>query len=117
CGALSATAARGRAIPAPPADHVVTWSYVKDVARAFHLALRAERPSHRIYNVPGISATVAEGVAVVADLAPGTTVEHQPTAQVHLAYLNGDRIAADLGFRPHPSLRESFADCLVGGAG
>jgi UDP-glucose 4-epimerase len=114
--ALFANAATGETIPAPPADHVVTWSYVKDVARAFHLALRAERPSHHIYNVPGISATVAEGVAIVADLAPGTTVEHRPTAQVHLAYLNGDRIAADLGFRPNPSLRESFADCLAGAA-
>jgi UDP-glucose 4-epimerase len=113
---LFAKAGTGETIPAPPADHVVTWSYVTDVARAFHVALRAERPSRRIYNVPGVSATVAEGVAIVADLAPGTTVEHRPTAEVHLAYLNGDRIAADLGFRPHPSLRESFADCLAGGA-
>ncbi len=110
--ALFANAATGETTPAPPPDHVVTWSYVQDVVEAFYLALRAEHPAHRIYNVPGVAATVAEGVGIVTDLVPTTKVVYGTAAGVHLAYLNGDRIAADLGFRPNPSLRESFADCL-----
>ena len=103
----------GRTTIAPPADHVAVWSYYKDVAEAFYLALTAERPAHRIYNVPGTASTTAAAVALMTDLMPTTQVQYSPTARHHLAFLNGDRIAQDLGFKPNPSLPETFAACLA----
>jgi nucleoside-diphosphate-sugar epimerase len=102
----------GRTTIAPPADHVANWSYYKDVAEAYHLALTAERPAHRIYNVPGTASTTSQAVTLMTGLMPTTRVQYSSTAQPHLAFLNGDRIAEDLGFKPNPSLAEIFAACL-----
>jgi UDP-glucose 4-epimerase len=103
----------GRGTTAPPADHVAIWSYYKDVAEAFYLALTAERPAHRIYNVPGTASTTAEAVTIMKELMPATRVQYSSAARHHLAFLNGDRIAQDLGFKPNPSLAETFAACLA----
>jgi nucleoside-diphosphate-sugar epimerase len=100
---------------APPADTISVWSYYKDVARAFYLALVADRPAHRIYNIPGTAMTHGEAVKLMTELAPKTRVEFGASVR-HLAYLNGDRIATDLGFRPNPALRETFAECLTDAA-
>ena len=52
-------------------------------------------------------------MALMTELMPRTEVRYSSNAGHHLAFLNGDRIAQDLGFKPNPSLSETFAACLA----
>lgn len=114
--ALIDNAGTSKVTPAPPADHMVTWGYVKDIAAAFYAAFAAESPQHRIYNVPGESTTVRAAVDIVSSLRPGTTVSYSAAPLRHLAYLDGERIKTDLGFSPAYSAEAALRDCLMDGS-
>ena len=103
---------RGEQVVTPPADHVLTWGYVEDAARAFYRLYAADTLEHRIYNFAGPVTTVGEVTDLVRSACPGAQIEHAADAQRHIAYLDARRLAEDLDFSPAYSLQEAIADHL-----
>jgi UDP-glucose 4-epimerase len=104
---------RGEPVVAPPADHILTWGYVKDIARAFRTAYMAENPPHRIYNITGQATTVEEAVTFARQIVPGADIRYGESALRHLAYLDGSLIKNDLGFEPAYTMQEAMTDYLA----
>lgn len=103
---------QGRAVETPPSDHVLTWGYVTDAAEAFYAAYKAASPPRRIYNFAGPSSTVDEAAAIVQHLCPDAQITAARTGMRHLAYVRGDLLADELGFRPTYGVRDGITDCL-----
>jgi nucleoside-diphosphate-sugar epimerase len=95
---------------APPPDHVLTWAYVKDAARAFHAALHAEQPPRRVYNFSGPTATVREAVDFAKSLDARVDVSYGETGTRHLAYLDAGNLRADLGYEPRYTMQDAMTD-------
>lgn len=107
---------RGEPVTAPPEQHLLTWGYVKDVARAFRAAYLADDPPHRIYNFAGPSTTAAAAAAYVRELVPGADIRHADTGLRHLAYVDAARIGEDLGFEPSYTMQQAMNDYLSSSA-
>lgn len=102
----------GPALVAPPPDHVLTWAYVKDAARAFHAALHATQPPRRIYNFSGPSATVREAVDFAKRLDDRVDVSYGSAGTRHLAYLDAENLRKDLGFEPRFTMQDAMTDYM-----
>lgn len=94
------------------ADQHRQYVHVDDVARALVLALDAERPGQRAYNITGGTwATLGEVAAIVGRVVPGASLTLDPGADPM-----DDRQAAfdlraaerDLGYRPAVGLEEGI---------
>ena len=104
---------RGEPVTAPPANHVLTWGYVKDAARAFRAAFLADAPPSRIYNFAGPSATAEAAGEFVRRAVPGADIRYGESGLRHLAYLDAASIKDDLGFEPHYTMEEAMTDYLA----
>ncbi|MFH1484766.1 MAG: NAD-dependent epimerase/dehydratase family protein, partial [Chloroflexota bacterium] len=67
--------AAGKPFVAPPPGQRFAWTYVEDVAEAFLCALRAPKPSVRIFNVSGDIRTTSDTVSYLKSLLPGAKIE------------------------------------------
>lgn len=103
---------RGQPIEAPPADHVVTWGYVKDAAAALYAAYSNPSPPHRIYNVAGPSTTVAEAAEVAKRHFPSSEMRFASAGLRHLGYVNADRLKQELGWVPAFDAESGVLDYL-----
>ena len=104
--------AKGQPVTAPPADHVLSWGYVKDAARAFHLLYEADQLTRRIYNFAGESITVGDVAGLVRSMCPGAQIEHSDDATRHLAYVDARRLSTELGFESAFSAADAITDHL-----
>jgi len=105
---------QGLPLLAPPQDHIVTFAYVKDVARAFYLAMKLPDPVHRVFNLSGVSSTVAVAIEKMKARFPSARVDHSETPLRHLAYLDAERLRTELGFEVQFSLDDAIDDYLDG---
>ena len=89
------------------------YVHVDDVVDAILLALDAERPPRRAYNISGGSHLTIEEVArVVAGVVPGVEVELGPgphPLDYRLGPFDLGAAERDLGYRPRVPLREGVA--------
>jgi nucleoside-diphosphate-sugar epimerase len=60
-------------------ERVMQWQYVKDCAKAFILALDAERTKHKVFNTCDQPVTLREAAAIVKRFLPEATIEFAPT--------------------------------------
>jgi nucleoside-diphosphate-sugar epimerase len=103
-------AARGEAVVAPPADHRIYWSYVKDCAEAFYCAYRAPKPKHRIFNFSGEIRTIGETVGCLRTLFPQASIDMGTAPIEILPYFKTDRISEELGFQPIYPMEKGMKD-------
>ena len=95
----------------PNGRKIFNWTYVEDVARAFHNGLRAPKPAIRIFNVSGDAKTVAESVEFVRrELAPGAEIQFGTERERRIPVLTNDLIRAELGWEPKFSMEEGMRD-------
>lgn len=98
------------ALVAPPPDHVLTWAYVKDAARAFHAALHAEQPLRQVYNFSGPTASVREAVEFAKSVDARVNVSYGDSGTRHLAYLDAGNLRTELGYEPHYTMHDAMTD-------
>jgi nucleoside-diphosphate-sugar epimerase len=107
-------AARGEPVAMPPDDEIFDFIYAPDVARAFWLALTAERPEHSIFNLRAHQRPFGEVTALVREFVPEAqiTVAEQPAGALRLRLMDDARIRTELGFEPQYSLRAAVQDYI-----
>lgn len=105
-------AARGEAVAMPPDDEVFDFIYAPDVARAFWLALSAERLEHSIFNLRAQQRPFGQVTALLRELVPTAriTVTTQPPGALRLRLMDDARIRSELAFEPRYSLRAAIQD-------
>ena len=104
-------AVAGEPLITPLPEQVFNWTYVEDVARAFHTALRAPKPAVRIFNVSGDAKTVAESVGFVRrELAPDADIQFGTERERRIPILTNDLIRTELGWEPKFSMEEGMRD-------
>lgn len=104
-------AVAGEAYTTPLPEQVFNWTYVEDVARAFHTALRAPKPQVRIFNVSGDANTVRESVEFVrSEIAPDAQITFGDKRERRIPILTNDLIRAELGWEPKFSMEEGMHD-------
>ncbi|HEX2172102.1 MAG TPA: NAD(P)-dependent oxidoreductase [Dehalococcoidia bacterium] len=107
-------AVAGEPYTTPLADQLFNWTYVEDVARAIHTALRAPKPKVRIFNVSGDTRSVAESVEFDrSELVPGAPVEIGTQRERRIPILTNDLIRAELGWEPKFSMEEGMRDYVA----
>ena len=107
-------AVAGEPLITPLPDQIFNWTYVEDVARAFHTALRAPKPKVRLFNVSGDARTVAESVEFVrTDLVPGAEIQLGTERERRIPVLTNDLIRAELGWEPKFSMEEGMRDYAI----
>lgn len=104
-------AVAGEAYTTPLPEQIFNWTYVEDVARAFHTALRAPQPKVRIFNVSGDAKTVRESVEFVrSEIAPDAQITFGDQRERRIPILTNDLIRAELGWEPKFSMQEGMRD-------
>lgn len=104
-------AVAGEAYTTPLPEQVFNWTYVEDVARAFHTALRAPKPAVRIFNVSGDARTVRESVEFVrSEIAPGARIDFGDRRERRIPVLTNHLIREHLGWEPKYSMEEGMRD-------
>jgi UDP-glucose 4-epimerase len=103
-------AAEGEPVTLPPANHLVPWSYIEDIASAFYVAYKAVRPKNRILNVAGEIRPVRDAVDCVRRLFPDVKLTIGTEGVRAGAYLNADLILRELGFKPEYSMEKGMKD-------
>lgn len=104
-------AVAGEAYTTPLPEQIFNWTYVEDVARAFHTALRAPQPKVRIFNVSGDAKTVRESVEFVrSEIAPDAQITFGDQRERRIPLLTNDLIRAELGWEPKFSMQEGMRD-------
>jgi nucleoside-diphosphate-sugar epimerase len=108
------SSALDRLFRVPYADHEADWIYVKDAARAIHLALEAQAPAG-IYNVLGERATARRVAEILTRLVPSCRLELEAGDLGESARTPAfvGAAARDLGFRPAFDLEAALADYLA----
>ncbi|TAK36179.1 MAG: NAD(P)-dependent oxidoreductase [Chloroflexota bacterium] len=101
---------RGEASTAPPENHLLPWSYVKDCALAFYCAYKADRPEHRIFNFMCEVRPVKDTVDYLKTLFPNAAIEIGTEAATMVPYLDTQRIRDELGFKPEYSMEQGIKD-------
>ncbi len=110
-------AARGQAVIAPPANHRIYWSYVKDAAEAFYCAYRAPKPKHRIFNFSGEIRTIEDTIGCLRALFPQASIDVGTEPATVIPYFKTNRIQDELGFESHYPMEKGikdYADRLLG---
>lgn len=106
--------ARGKRVRVPLSsaeEH--DFVYVKDVASAFMLALRAKRPEHNIFNVSGGTYTLQDIADCVKEILPGAVIEFEDRPLVgRVSRFSIDRARKDLGFERQYSLKTGIRDMI-----
>jgi UDP-glucose 4-epimerase len=105
-------AVRGQAITMPGDDQVVDWTYAADAAQAGWLALTAENPPHRLYNVQGEQRRIGDFTASLREQLPDVEITVDDTELPGTAhrFLDGARLRTDLGFTPKYPLESGVPD-------
>jgi nucleoside-diphosphate-sugar epimerase len=89
------------------------WVHVDDIVNGLALALDAEKPASRIYNLSGgVNPTIDEAADIVRELIPGASIELESGADpedITLGLLNIDAARRELGYMPAVSLREGIS--------
>jgi len=94
-------------------DKRLDWLYIEDAARAFVLAIQAEKIKSRVFNIAGEVATIAEAAGVLKDLVPEVEIEVlKGGKETWPAALDISRAREELGYRPRYTLREGFQKYL-----
>jgi nucleoside-diphosphate-sugar epimerase len=104
--------ARGEEVTAPPEEHLLTWSYVKDCADAFYHAYKADEPKSRIFNVTGEIRPVKDAVGYLKTLFPKARITIGSKGVRVIPYLDSSLIHSDLGFKSRYSMEKGFEDYL-----
>ncbi|MEZ5862996.1 MAG: NAD(P)-dependent oxidoreductase [Geminicoccaceae bacterium] len=106
------------------ADHHRQYVHVDDVARALVLALDAERPGQRAYNINGgTRVTLGEIAGIVGRVVPGASLTLEPgpdPVDDRQAQFDLSTAERDLGFRPAIGLEDGirrYAAWLAGDGG
>jgi UDP-glucose 4-epimerase len=90
--------------------------YVKDCAAAIQLLQKADKLSHRIYNIGGESAvTYGEFVDAVKSVAPDAQVNLQPGRNPRYrpnAYMDVTRLKEEVGYRPEYDIKRAVAEYI-----
>ncbi|MEZ5903978.1 MAG: NAD(P)-dependent oxidoreductase [Geminicoccaceae bacterium] len=115
----------GRPVHLPfGADHHRQYVHVDDVARALVLALDAERPGQRAYNINGgTRVTLGEIAGIVGRVVPGASLTLEPgpdPVDDRQAQFDLSAAERDLGFRPAIGLEDGirrYAAWLAGDGG
>ena len=98
----------------------VNWSYVKDVAHAFALAMANDGVKYGIYNVGGETETMRGIMDIVKGFIPSTKFEVKPAEHVQASRyfdLNWEKVRKELNYSPLYGLRngiKDYLDSLVG---
>lgn len=110
--------ALGESVRLGPADHVLDWQHVEDVAQAFRKAVFAPEAdlTRRAYNVCGSQATLAEVASVVEDVVPDADITVVDDGEIPWTHTLDDEAArSDFGYEPEYGLREGveqYVDAL-----
>lgn len=101
--------ALGESVRLGPADHVLDWQHVEDVAQAFRKAVFApeENLTQRAYNVCGSQATLEEMASVVEDIVPDADITVVDDGDIPWMHTLDDSAArADFGYDPEYGLHD-----------
>jgi nucleoside-diphosphate-sugar epimerase len=89
------------------------WVHVDDVVNGIVLALDAQQPSTRVFNLSGgINPTIDEAAAIIRDLIPTADIKLEAGADpedVTLGLLSIEAARRDLGYLPSVSLRDGIS--------
>lgn len=91
----------------------VDLMHVDDAARALQVAVEAEAPARRVYNVNGFTASAADIVREVVHRRPDARIHLSPQSSAMSFPLISDAcFRAEFGFTPHYDLAALVADML-----
>lgn len=107
-------AALGEPIVLPPDDQYFDWMYAADAAEAWYLALTAENPRHRVFNMTSGAVPMGEITANLRKLLPEAkiTVSTETFSRLHL--MSNQRLR-DLGFTPKYTIAQGLHRALSAG--
>ena len=101
-------AALGESVMLPPDDQYLDFMYAADAAEAWYLALTAENPPHRIFNMTSEARRMGEINAYMRRMLPDAkiTISPQPMERLHL--MSNERLRKELGFSPRYTVEEGL---------
>ena len=106
----------GQPVDLPPEDYLANYVYVKDVVRAYLLAMQAAPTDHIIYNINGYVYRCSEVVEVLRGVFPGLSIKHTKalnTSNPIDAYdLSPLRSKEKIGYEPAYPLKEAILDFI-----
>lgn len=106
----------GRPVEVPPGDAYANYVYVKDVVRAYILAMRAAPTKHTIFNVSGYVYRFSEVVEILRGLFPDLQVTNTKTLNspnpIDAYDLSLVRAREELGYEPVYALADGVRDFL-----
>ena len=105
-------AAVGRKAVMPPDDQIVDWMYVADAAAAWHCALTAKDPPHRVFNMASERRPVGDCTRYVRAALPDSEIEVAAEPFGALRLVSNRRLREELGFTPRFTLETGYADYL-----
>lgn len=107
-------AVRGQPIVMPNDAQIVDWTYAADAADAAWLALMADNPSHRLYNVAGERRPIGDFTRKLRELLPEATIttDHNEHATSEHRFMDSSRLRDDLGFKPRYTVETGLEDYI-----
>lgn len=108
-------AARGEPIVMPTDRQIVDWTYAADAAQAAWLALSADHPRHRLYNVAGERRPIGDFTRRLRQLLPGVSIstDDEERASSEHRFMDASRIRSELGFAPRFTLESGLEDYIA----
>lgn len=106
----------GQPISMPPVDYHANYVYVKDIVRAYLLAMQAPPTEHIIFNIGGYVFQNSEVVALLKKLCPDVVVHQQKAYDlphpIEVYDQTLDYARDELGYEPAYSLEDGIQDYI-----
>ena len=102
----------GQPVEMPQVDYYANWLYVKDIVRAYLLAVQAPRPEHIIFNVGGFVYRCSEVVELLKKLVPEVPGRQKDIPHCSIYALNQNRAKEEFGYEPVYTLEEAVKDYI-----
>ena len=110
--ALAELAVRGEPITMPPGAQLADWCYAADAAEGRWLALTAEDPPHREFNMRAEQRPIGDYTAELRRLLPEARIEISEHPAPVGQLMDNTRIREELGFEPKYTIESGPADYL-----
>ena len=105
-------AALGEPVVMPPDDQVTDWMYAADAAEAWYLALNAQNPEHRVFNMFSERRTMGEITAFLRRILPDAEISVSTEPVQLFPLMDNTRLRTDLGFEARYTTETGLVDYL-----
>jgi nucleoside-diphosphate-sugar epimerase len=113
---LIENAVLGKPVDLPPGDFRANYVYVKDVVRAYILAMQAPKTEHSIFNIIGYVYRCSEVVDVLRGIFPALVVNNVKSLNspnpIDAYDMSPVRAKEEIGYEPVYPLREAVLDFI-----